>query len=458
MKTVKIKKGWPFKKIAGKPSLRVESRPAKKHVAFLPDKLPFVKPRLLVAKGDKVKIGSVLFEDKKNTDFKFLSPGSGEIADITYGPRRVIEEIIIALDADESAESFKTYTASDIEKLDRNTAISEMMAGGMWSFVRQLPFRAIAEPDSKPNAIWVTMGSADPFQPSPGLYLKDQTGFFEFGIHVLRRLADTVNICWYEDRSAKNDSPAKADQTIAHQMATHRIRGKYPASDAGVVLFHTKKSAEENRDWYLDGQDVVLIGKFFKNGIFPIDRIVAFSDGSPENSCHIKTRTGIRLNDLAAHEIGISNPRWVVGGVFCGYTGSGKGFLGQHETSVMIIEESEESEFFGFARPGFKKLSNSRTVASAMLPGPLSIDADMHGEERPCVNCGYCANICPVDIMPQYTYKSIFADEVEEALGHGLLDCVECGLCSFVCPSKIELTDTLVEAKHLYLKELNQVA
>jgi Na+-transporting NADH:ubiquinone oxidoreductase subunit A len=80
----------------------------------------------------------------------------------------------------------------------------------------------------------------------------------------------------------------------------------------------------------------------------------------------------------------------------------------------------------------------------------LPVDADRHGELRACVNCGYCAAICPVDILPQYTYKCIYAEEMEDALAHGLLDCVECGLCSYVCPSKIELTETFKDTKQKY--------
>ena len=65
----------------------------------------------------------------------------------------------------------------------------------------------------------------------------------------------------------------------------------------------------------------------------------------------------------------------------------------------------------------------------------------------------HCADICPVDILPQLTYKAVLAEEVEEALEHGLLDCVECGLCTYVCPSKIELTESLKSAKAAYRKE-----
>ncbi len=454
MKTVKIKKGWQFK-IVGKPLQRIENRPAMTHVAFVLDTIPFVKPRLRVQVGAKVKIGSVLFEDKKTPDLKFLSPGCGTIKDITYGPRRVLHEIVITLDRDETFETFKKLTEPAFDQIKRSSLIDRLMSGGMWPFLRQLPFRRIANPDSPPHAVWVSLGSADPFQPKAQVYLNEQADFFEFGIKVLRRLVDTVNICRYDEAPDKNN--------FAESSVTHRIIGNYPASDPGVVLYHLKKTASENQGWYIDGQDVIHLGKFFKTGAYPIDRIVSFSDGSSENSCHLKTRTGVCLKDIAPsplndqHKINDQHKRWVVGGVLSGYTSTRDAFLDPYQTSVMVMEETHESELFGFVRPGFKKLSNSRTVISALSAAPLPVNSDMHGEIRPCVNCGYCAAVCPVDIMPQFTYKSIDADEIEEALAYGLLDCVECGLCSFVCPSKIELSNFLINAKHRYHKEVNQV-
>ncbi len=447
MLKVKVKKGWQFK-IAGQPSQRIFDRPAGSYLAAVPHVLPFIKPRLQVKEGDSVKIGSVLFEDKKLAALKFLSPGCGTISGISYGPRRVVREIIIELNDNENFEEFEKFNEPIFDQCDRNSLISHLMAGGMWPFIRQLPFRQIADPDSAPIAVWVTLGSADPFQPRANVYLNGRMAFFELGIKALQKLADTVNICRYDDTSEKKE--------IAANMVTHHIMGKYPASDPGVILYHTKKTAAENQDWYIDGQDVALIGEFLQTGRYPVDRIVALSDGFSENSFHIHTRMGVRLNDLTETSVNEFEKRWIVGGVLSGYTSAGNEFLGLHQTSVMIIEESRESELFGFATPGLKKLSNSRTLLSALSSKPLTVNSGMHGELRPCINCGYCANICPVDIMPQYTYKSLYADEIEEALAHGLLDCVECGLCSFVCPSKIDLSDFLIDARHRYYKELHQ--
>ncbi|MGB9500021.1 MAG: hypothetical protein ACKVE4_09795 [Dissulfuribacterales bacterium] len=104
-----------------------------------------------------------------------------------------------------------------------------------------------------------------------------------------------------------------------------------------------------NHAWYINGQDLLLIGEFLSTGLYPIKRVVTFSDGTSKNSKHIKTRMGVSLNDLYPLHSDMDHLRWIVGGIFSGYTSHADGFLGMYETSVMVIEESIESEFFGFA-------------------------------------------------------------------------------------------------------------
>ena len=120
---------------------------------------------------------------------------------------------------------------------------------------------------------------------------------------------------------------------------------------------------------------------------------------------------------------------------------------------MTVLPAGNKTEFLGFLRPGWRKPSRSRAFLSALNRGPFTLDNGKHGEERACVNCGSCARVCPVDILPQFTIKSVLAGEVEESLSHGLLDCVECGLCTYVCPSKIELNGILRQARRDYYKE-----
>jgi Na+-transporting NADH:ubiquinone oxidoreductase subunit A len=128
--------------------------------------------------------------------------------------------------------------------------------------------------------------------------------------------------------------------------------------------------------------------------------------------------------------------------------------MGFYQNALNLIDDGDREEPFGFIRPGYGKPSYSTAFLSVFRRKPFPMDCGQHGEVRACVNCGTCASICPVDILPQFTMKCLVADEVEEALAHGLLDCAECGLCTYACPSKIQLRDVFRAAKAQYYKEI----
>jgi len=437
---VNVNKGYDLN-ISGKPSPELKKLKKPSQVALLPERIPFVKPRLKVKIGDSVKVGSILFEDKANTSLTFLSPGGGKVKEINFGPRRVIQEIVIELEKEEQYIDFQKVTASEIRSLDQDALVEIFMQGGVWPLIRELPFRGIANPDSRPSSIWVALGGKGPFQPIPEVYLKGREELFSFGLTILKQFGFTVNV------SAPDDFHMEGYDS----MVTHRVAGKYPAHDPGVVLYQTKKSAAENISWYVSGQDLLAIAQLLKNGKYPVERVVVTGGSRVKNRRHLQTRLGVSVLDLIPEitpgEICIS------GGLLTGYEVKAGSYLGLYETSLTFITQGDQSELFGFFRPGFKKPSFSRTFLSVFQKQPFDMDNGMHGETRACVNCGSCTKICPVDILPQYTIKCLVADAIEEALAHGLLDCVECGLCSYVCPSKIELREILQKAKHEYYIE-----
>jgi Na+-transporting NADH:ubiquinone oxidoreductase subunit A len=138
-----VKKGHNIN-LAGQPASDIETLTKPEKVGILPERIPFIKPRLKAAWGDKVKIGTPLFEDKRNPDIVFLSPGSGRIEAINFGKRRVIKEIVISLDKDEKEEQFKAISTNGIENLNRDELIDMLLKGGLGQLLRELPFRDIA--------------------------------------------------------------------------------------------------------------------------------------------------------------------------------------------------------------------------------------------------------------------------------------------------------------------------
>lgn len=69
------------------------------------------------------------------------------------------------------------------------------------------------------------------------------------------------------------------------------------------------------------------------------------------------------------------------------------------------------------------------------------------GPELPCIRCGDCAAVCPVQLLPQQLFWYACADDEKRLRSYGLTDCIECGCCDLVCPSHIPLTADFRKAK-----------
>ncbi|MCU0559676.1 MAG: 4Fe-4S dicluster domain-containing protein [Desulfobacterales bacterium] len=448
MNTVHIKKGYQLRLI-GAPAAEVEVLPRPARVAVVPERLRFVKPRLTVKVGDRVKVGSVLFEDKRHPGVFYRSPGAGTVSAVSLGPRRLVRHIVVDLDEQEAFEEFGPIDRGELERIDRLDLIDRLMAGGLWPLVRELPFRDAARREARPPALFVHLDNLDPFHPLPPVYLRGCEDLFEFGLRALERAADApVNVSLAKENAAAING--------LRSRITHLYTGNYPAHDPGVLLYRTKRSAAENHSWFISGQGVLLLGQFLQEGRLPTEQTLVIAGPGAQTPRHVRARIGAPIAALGAGEVPAAGIRCVAGGVFSGQPAPMDSFLNAGETSLVYLAEGAESPpAFRWMLPGREATSYSRTFLSSFTsPRDRSMSCNRHGGLRACIQCGFCARVCPVDILPQLTYKAALAEEVEESLSHGLLDCVECGLCAFVCPSKIDLLETLRRAREAYYDDI----
>jgi len=98
----------------------------------------------------------------------------------------------------------------------------------------------------------------------------------------------------------------------------------------------------------------------------------------------------------------------------------------------------------GFAMPhtdiGIDKTSNCILALSKE-------NTQQPADTLPCIRCGDCVNVCPVNLLPQQLFWYIKGENLEKAREHHLFDCIECGACAWVCPSQIKLVDYYRYAK-----------
>ncbi|MBQ6831299.1 MAG: electron transport complex subunit RsxC [Oscillospiraceae bacterium] len=78
--------------------------------------------------------------------------------------------------------------------------------------------------------------------------------------------------------------------------------------------------------------------------------------------------------------------------------------------------------------------------------GIIAVDATV-SQENPCIKCGRCVDVCPMELKPLYFAK--YADEGNWAgvKEQKVMDCIECRCCEYICSSKIPLVSKIKAGK-----------
>ena len=440
METINISKGFKIT-LAGMPDISVIQIPEPETIAVCAMDIPYIRPKLLIKENDPVKTGTPLFCDKRNKCIQYVSSGTGTVKKIVFGERRRLKEVVISLNKNDDFIQFETLSSTDINAVPKSKIKKLLQQGGLWQSFREFPSKDTADENHDPPMIIVSLNGNDPFSPHPQAVLENNTEFFEFGIQILKLFSNRIVVT---SRQSSLDRLNGFKDDI-----THIVPDFYPAWDPGVVLYQLKRTQKENRSWCISVEHLIRVAQFLLTGRYPVKRVVTVTR-SNDKKPHILTRQGAPVKDLVGS---LDENSLITTGRFNGRIVDPQTHIGFFETTLNIIKDNQKEELFGFIQPGLATPTASKTFLSCLAKTPKNLDCNIHGEERACINCGYCTSICPVDLAPNFIMKALLSDDIEDALSYGLLDCCRCGLCSYACPSKIELTKLLSDGMDAHYKD-----
>lgn len=79
--------------------------------------------------------------------------------------------------------------------------------------------------------------------------------------------------------------------------------------------------------------------------------------------------------------------------------------------------------------------------------GIIAIDTDQT-VEQPCIKCGRCVDVCPMELSPLYFAKYADEENWQGMKDKNVMDCVECRCCEYICSSKIPLVSKIKAGKN----------
>lgn len=449
MHTIKIKKGLNIP-LKGEPEKTIEN--IKRPLIFAvkpPDFIGF-QYKLLVKVGDKVQAGTPILHSKNNERIVITSPISGEVVDVIRGEKRTLLEVRIKSDETITYERFKD---NDQVSTDRNEIINLLLRSGLWVFIRQRPYDTIPEPTKTPRDIYISTFDSSPLAPDYSFILKGKENFLQAAIDALSKLTSgRVNL---------GLNSKATDNSIFENIKNvdlHYFSGPHPAGNVGVQIHHIKPINKGETVWFINPQDLVIIGKLMVEGIFDASRIIAITGPEVSKPAYCQAYIGANISSFVQAKDSKLPLRYISGNVLTGDRIEHDGFLGYYHHQITVIPEGDYYEFFGWALPGLKKFSNTRQFLSKLIPpSRYKLDTNYHGSERAYVMVGQYEKVFPFDIYPVYLIKAILTNDIDrmEELGIYEVSPEDFALCDFVCTSKIEVQEIVRNGLEMLRKEMS---
>lgn len=430
---IKINKGLDLP-ITGSPVQAVKSAVAEiRSVAVIGPDYIGCKPTMAVKVGDRVKLGQVIFSDKKTEGVQITAPGAGVVTEINRGERRVLQSVVIELDAEEEAIEFARYDVSQLAAITREQVVENLQASGLWTAFRTRPFSRVPAVSTVPVSVFVTAIDTNPLAADPALFINEYADDFANGLTLLTKLTDKmVYLC----KAPGTKVPSVDGVTV------EEFDGPHPAGNAGTHIHHLDPVSRTKTVWTVGYQDVVAIGKLFTEGRLFVERFVSVAGPHVNKSAILKTRVGAKLSELTVGLLPTGENRLINGSVWNGRTAKGPtAYLGRYANQVTVLTEGNKREFLGWVMPGANKFSVLNVFTSFLSSGKkFDFTTTTNGSERAMVPVGQFEQLMPLDILPTQLLRALVTGDIVTAMQLGCLELDEedLALCTFACPGKYE--------------------
>ncbi len=421
---------YPLDKKEDTQNIAIETFPESQEVAIFLSQHTGSPAEALVKVGDKVKIGQKIAKSTGLVSSSIHSSVSGKVVSLK---KRIHSSILKPLPAiviendglDEFDSSVKPI--SDWETMSKESLIEILQDKGIVGLGGAMfPTHVKLSPPKPIDTLLINGCECEPYLNADNRVMIEYSEQIMKGISVVKKLLGVENvIIGIEENkpealeslkkyagnlskieSLKTKYPQGAERMLVKRLLGREVpKGGLPL-DVGVVVSNV-------------GTILAIYQAIFE-GLPLIQRVITISGDDVVRSGNFLVKIGTTLNDIVN---------------FC-FKGDKEKLFGEYHVKMggpmMGIDQVSLDSSVIKGTTGFTFLKKSPVESS---------------EERKCIKCGRCVEICPMELYPLYYAYYGQKNMWNETIKYDVSNCIECGCCEYVCSSKISLLSFIKKAK-----------
>ena len=379
---------------------------------------PIVKP------GDYVKVGQKIGEQAGFISAPIHSSVSGTVLAVeqrVHPATRGGLSVVIKNDKlnviDESVKPHKDIeelTPDEIVEIVKEAGISGMGGAGFPTYVKLKPGKPI-------EAVLLNGCECEPMLTADHKVLLHYADDVIYGLRaMMKAVGAPKGIIVIEDNKPDAVEFLKEKTAAYDNIEVACVRTKYPQGAEKMLIKRVMGRMVPSGGLPADVGAVVsnvssskAIADAIKTGMPLIERVMCVTGDYIPNPGNFIVKVGTIVKDVVDYCGGVAgdDPTIKMGGPMMG--------IALKDLNVSVIKSSN---------------------------GVIVYETD-HTAEQPCIKCGRCVDVCPMELEPLYFAKYLDEGNPQGLKAMNIMDCMECRCCEYICSSKIPLLTKIKQGK-----------